>query len=186
MTKRFVVSVGVFMAVGAIFIVVIRPATDPCPDRLMSDFWAGSRQAIALAVSKTAYSWGAALQNPEQVCFLTMSNAQTMPNEIARLSNLRYLNLAGNNLKTLPSDLGRLKRLEYLNLNDNQLSSLPPETFSLTNLTTLALVRNKFTDFPEDFEKLRNLKRLYLTGNPLSQTEIIRAKDLLPHTKIDF
>src|SRR5947207_3326629 len=48
-----------------------------------------------------------------------------LPTSIGQLSNLQYLDSAGNRLTSLPDSIGKLARLKKLYLDKNRLASLP-------------------------------------------------------------
>ena len=57
---------------------------------------------------------------------LSSRNIQSLPSEIAKLSNLETLRLAGNRLRELPPEFAKLSSLTILDLPCNSLS-IPPE-----------------------------------------------------------
>ena len=91
-------------------------------------------------------------------------------NDIGRITRL---SLGGNELTgTIPEALAQLKILKYLNLYGNQLTGTIPEALTqLKNLQTLILDINKLTGtIPEALTQLENLKHLILFGNQLTGT----------------
>ena len=70
---------------------------------------------------------------------------ETLPDEIATMSQLKELNLAGLNLKSLPNNFNQLKNLASLNLAMNKLdiSSEIPKLQQLKKLTQLTIYGNK-------------------------------------------
>ena len=89
-----------------------------------------------------------------------------LPPEIAKLTNLEYLDLAGNQLTELPSQITKLTNLTSLDLRGNQLTELPPE---ITKLTRLDLNINQLTELPAEITRLTNLTSLDLRGNQLTE-----------------
>ncbi|MET0647375.1 MAG: COR domain-containing protein [Pyrinomonadaceae bacterium] len=73
-----------------------------------------------------------------------------LPESIARLKQLRKLNLAHNNLTELPESIGRLTQLESLDLSDNALKSLPDSLLSLRSLEALFLHGNADLSLPAE------------------------------------
>ena len=69
----------------------------------------------------------------------------TIPSELGRLTNLRWLSLYGNQLSgEIPPELGNLATLESLELSNNQLSGkIPPQLSNLINLRVLWLYNNR-------------------------------------------
>ncbi|TAE01625.1 MAG: hypothetical protein EAZ97_03170 [Bacteroidetes bacterium] len=108
------------------------------------------------------------------------SKFKTLPSEIRKLSNLKYLELLYGELDSLPSQIGKLKNLQSLDFDLNKLSFLPSQIGELKNLQRLDLNKNQLTFLPSQIRELKNLKELWLNGNPLSVAEIEKALLLLP------
>ena len=87
-----------------------------------------------------------------------------IPEDLARLSELRSLDLAGN-LRlggTIPPELGRLSKLEHLDLNAAGLTgAIPPELGKLSNLELLELGQNRLIgSIPAELANLARLEWL--------------------------
>jgi len=93
------------------------------------------------------------------------TNFKKLPNEIGKLSKLKYLHLQYNDLQTLPGQIGKLKRLRHLKLGGNNLFELPPEIGDLEQLELLTLWQNNLTILPPEIGKLKQLKGLSIWGN---------------------
>jgi Leucine-rich repeat (LRR) protein len=92
----------------------------------------------------------------------------SLPVELARLPELRVLDLAGNGLAgQIPPGLGALDRLERLNLGRNRLSGGIPSSFGqLSELRQLALVDNGLSGtVPAELGDLGRLELLELGRN---------------------
>eukprot|EP00546_Thalassionema_frauenfeldii_P011681 CAMPEP_0178926166 /NCGR_PEP_ID=MMETSP0786-20121207/18360_1 /TAXON_ID=186022 /ORGANISM="Thalassionema frauenfeldii, Strain CCMP 1798" /LENGTH=574 /DNA_ID=CAMNT_0020601215 /DNA_START=61 /DNA_END=1786 /DNA_ORIENTATION=+ len=91
----------------------------------------------------------------------------TIPTEIGRLVNLKYVDLGNNELSgTIPSEMGLLTMLKRLWLDNNELSGIPSEIGMLTDLTSLTLYGNDFSNstvLPGIFDTLSKL-----TNSPLA------------------
>ena len=88
-----------------------------------------------------------------------------IPDELGNLANLQWLSLEGNRLSgMIPDALGNLSRLEALHLRNNRLDGeIPPGLGRLSNLIVLDLGRNRLTgEIPADLGHLSNLRFLYL------------------------
>ena len=159
---------------------------DPCPDVLLTDFQ--QDQAMSEVFARTANTMTDALQNATSTCFLTITDVvmQSVPPEIGRLRNLRYLDFAHDGIKVLPPEIGRLTRLRIINLNDNDLNQVPNTLCGLVELTDLALVRNNIKEVPSDIGCLTHLRTLHLDGNPIPSSSIEDIRQLLPQTNITF
>ncbi|ORZ30649.1 hypothetical protein BCR44DRAFT_1444112 [Catenaria anguillulae PL171] len=95
----------------------------------------------------------------------------SIPAELGKLPNLRYLYLENNQLSgSIPADLGKLSNLEVLYLSYNQLSGpIPADLGKLPNLQRLHLYNNQLSGpIPAELGKLSNLQRLDLENNQLS------------------
>ncbi len=66
---------------------------------------------------------------------------------------------------TLPESVARLSQLQTLYLDYNQLTTLPESVTGLSQLQILSLSYNQLTTLPETLRKLTQLERLYLHGN---------------------
>ncbi|XP_010555780.1 PREDICTED: probable inactive receptor kinase At5g53320 [Tarenaya hassleriana] len=92
-------------------------------------------------------------------------------NTIARLKQLRILNLGSNNISgNFPSDLYALKNLTELHLESNKFSGPLPSDFSAwETLSVLDLTNNSFNgSIPASIGKLTRLESLNLGHNELS------------------
>ncbi|HJQ67827.1 MAG TPA: COR domain-containing protein [Blastocatellia bacterium] len=111
---------------------------------------------------------------------LSSKELTSLPPEIAKLTNLTFLNLSGNQLKSLPPEIAGLRSLTYLDLGNNHLTSLPPEVGKLANLTFLNLSYNQLRSLPPKIVNLTKLIHLYYHGNQLTSLplEIIKLSNL--------
>jgi len=94
----------------------------------------------------------------------------TIPNCLASLSYLKYLNLSRNRklVGSIPSALTSLTNLEDLHLYSSGLTgTIPQEIGRLTGLTNLVLMKNKLTGVRpmEGFAKLQELTYIDIRGN---------------------
>lgn len=95
----------------------------------------------------------------------------TIPSDIAKLTNLKTLNLSGVGLTgTIPAEIGSLTQLTTLDLSLNQLTgSIPTEIGQLTNLTSFQAFGNDLSgNIPTTIENLTSLTDLNLAVNKLS------------------
>ena len=112
---------------------------------------------------------GVTVENGDVVALELRRNGLTggLPNTIANLSALEYLNLGGNAITSLPQQIEGLTNLKALYLDECQLANLPSGLGSLSKLETLYLNYNQLTSLPSTIEKLDALTAFYLYGNPL-------------------
>lgn len=88
---------------------------------------------------------------------------------IAKLQDLRVLNLSDNDLPDLPPQMAQLQHLSHLHLNENKkLTDLPKTIINLPRLTTLSMRRCGITTLSSDIGQLKSLKNLYLNSNSLT------------------
>ncbi|HKQ75083.1 MAG TPA: COR domain-containing protein [Blastocatellia bacterium] len=111
---------------------------------------------------------------------LSENQLTSLPQGIAKLTNLTRLDLRNNQLTSLPPEIAKLTKLTSLFLSVNQLTSLPQEIARLTKLTSLFLRENQLTSLPQEIIKLTNLEVLSLSGNQLTSLpqEITRLTNL--------
>ena len=88
----------------------------------------------------------------------------SLPDGLAKLP-VQRLYLSDNALETLPPAVAGLSGLDYLNLDRNRLGSLPAETAAWTALRWLRLNGNRLQDLPPEASAWTSLRRLYLRGN---------------------
>lgn len=96
--------------------------------------------------------------------------AGSIPSTVAKLSNLRDLDLSFNRLTgAIPFALGKLTNLEYLILKSNDLNgSIPSSLCNLIKLIKLDLGWNQISgSIPSQIWNLKNLERLDLSFNKL-------------------
>lgn len=87
----------------------------------------------------------------------------SIPNSIANLKTLNYLDMSDCNLKDIPACIGELPNLEYLNLEKNEIETIDPAVGSLSNLATLNLSSNKnLSAIPQTLGNLKKLETLNL------------------------
>mmetsp|Transcript_9577 Transcript_9577/g.14029 ORF Transcript_9577/g.14029 Transcript_9577/m.14029 type:complete len:884 (+) Transcript_9577:131-2782(+) len=99
---------------------------------------------------------------------LMSSSPGIIATEIALLSELKVLDLAGSNLNgNIPTELGNLSNLEHLDLDHNKLNgTIPTELGVLSSLTWLELHHNQLSGvIPSELGMLSNVELLDLSYN---------------------
>ena len=125
---------------------------------------------LAFSQSHHVYSWSV-LENasPDTVYAISFSKEKRreIPKELARFTNLQYLDLEKNKLMELPNFIGDFKQLKYLNVARNNLSQFPIEICRLTNLEELILNRNNFETIPECIQYAKSIKYMDVYDTPI-------------------
>lgn len=141
---------------------------------------------LELNRQKTYYSLSEALQSPEQVYKLSLSDNQlkTLPADIGRLRNLQVLNLSQNKLRTLPPEIAQLSNLQVLILNRNRLTTLPDTLKVLGNMEQMYVAYNRLDELPVWVGGLSHLRRLDITANQLTPYQIEKIRSRLPRCEV--
>lgn len=106
---------------------------------------------------------------------------------IEKLECLQYLNLDKNKLVRLPETIGKLKNLRFLCISRNMVETLPDAISNLTQLAYIDAWDNPLYILPETIKSLQSsLNTLDLRQIPLTKTEYLAMKELLPYTEILF
>lgn len=100
--------------------------------------------------------------------FLWYKEISTIPQDIERISFLRYLSIGGNQLDSIPSYIGNLSNLVSLEISHNPLGSIPEELSRLSNLEAFAARETQLTSFPLLIENITSLVYLNLSDNMIT------------------
>ncbi|KAK9766128.1 RAM signaling network component, variant 2 [Basidiobolus ranarum] len=92
----------------------------------------------------------------------------SLPLEIAKLQNLRYINLRANLFKEFPLVLCELPRLEILDLSKNKIRILPNELGKIKTLKVLSVARNRIKELPFCIGRMEDLQVLKIEHNPIT------------------
>jgi len=82
---------------------------------------------------------------------------------------LTKLYLNNNRLRSIPAEIGKLRQLRFLDLSINELASLPPSMGMLANLQELLLFDNQLQILPSEIGNLYQCQMIGLEGNPLQE-----------------
>ena len=96
-----------------------------------------------------------------------LSNRDSLPEELFKLTELRELTVKGCKLNLLNQHIGQLVHLQYLNVDHNKLLRLPETLGNLTDLRTLVISRNMIETLPESIGNLHQLATIDAWSNPL-------------------
>ena len=107
-----------------------------------------------------------------------------VPSEIGGLNNLEILYIGGLSNIEIPEELAKLQNLRKLVLNEDGLKQFPVALLSLNHLEYLDLAGNRLTALPSEIVKLENLKILNLTSNPIPEIEKANLKVLFKDRNI--
>ena len=99
---------------------------------------------------------------------ITISNLQSLPPDISKLTGLKKLDLSLNTFFALPTEVTTFKELEKLDMSFNRLNSLPSNISNLSKLTKLDLGSNDFATFPLSITTITGLTDLCMDRNKLS------------------
>lgn len=131
-----------------------------------------SSTAIAQQQNWTVCSWEVALKSAEpdtiRAITLAKNKLDSVPNELARFTNLEYLDLGRNNLERLPDFFGSMQQLKSLDLSRNKFQIFPLVITRIPSLERLVVNRNQFDRLPESIEALQNLKYIDLWDTPVT------------------
>ena len=88
-----------------------------------------------------------------------------IPNSLADLKSLNYLDISGCKILDIPASIGELTNLEFLNIENSEVESIDPAIGNLSKMTTLNLANNRnLQSVPETIGNLEKLENLNLWG----------------------
>ncbi len=88
-----------------------------------------------------------------------------IPNSLADLKSLNYLDISGCKILDIPASIGELTNLEFLNIENSEVESIDPAIGNLSKMITLNLAKNRnLKSVPETIGNLEKLENLNLYG----------------------
>ncbi|KAF2076490.1 hypothetical protein CYY_002230 [Polysphondylium violaceum] len=84
------------------------------------------------------------------------------------LPNLSNIILDRNSISILPEEIGKLTSLKYLSIRNNSIDAIPNSFTNLFQLVTLDLSNNRIKFLPNNFEQLLSLRMCWLTNNSIT------------------
>lgn len=105
---------------------------------------------------------------PDYDLFYYRHTQQLIDNVIdAYIFGKQELDFSERQISKLPNNLAKLCKLTYLNVSHNSLEALTPPLTNLTNLTNIDISWNHVTALPDRLDRMSNLKILTLHGNQI-------------------
>lgn len=117
-------------------------------------------------------SWETALKsNPDSVVAIDASHLkwETIPSDLYKFRNLRYLNLSRNKLTVIPDEFKAFSNLRWLSLERNKITEGLGVLCTLTSLRYLDIGKNEFTVIPPTIGNLKSLEVFILWSNPVDE-----------------
>lgn len=104
---------------------------------------------------------------------LSKNKLTSIPNGLKHLRDfLTELNLSKNQLKEIPEFIAELHRLQYLDVGSNLLSDLPQNLSNLLYLREVVISNNKFTKIPESIYEVESLEILLASDNQIVEINV--------------
>ena len=120
--------------------------------------------------------------NPDTIFGIDASHLkwETIPADLYKFKNLRYLNLSRNKLTVIPDEFQALSNLRWLSLERNKFSEGIGNIFTLTALKYLDIGKNEFASIPATISNLKNLEVFILWSNPVDELplELVQCANL--------
>jgi Leucine-rich repeat (LRR) protein len=118
---------------------------------------------------------------------LRNNKISTIPNSFGSSSSLKIIMGCNNAFKEIPNGLSGMTSLFMLYFRENTIKNIDSSVSvlgKLPNLRGLDLSSCKISSIPSSLKRITQLKRLNLYGNPLPESEIAKAEELLPECTI--
>ncbi|MBX3738618.1 MAG: leucine-rich repeat domain-containing protein [Candidatus Didemnitutus sp.] len=100
--------------------------------------------------------------------FLNRNRIESLPEELGRLKQVKFLYLEFNRLQTLPLALRQMDALEGMYFTSNRFTTVPPFVYTMRKLKKLQFSRNQLSELPPEIGHLTELRHLNLSGNRIA------------------
>ena len=91
-------------------------------------------------------------------------NISKIPNSIADLDSLTWLELQNNQIEIIPGYIGSLKKLQHFTIFRNKITELPPQIGNLSSLEVLKVSENNLENVHQNIGELTTDMYLYKTS----------------------
>ncbi|MCE3296776.1 MAG: leucine-rich repeat-containing protein [Crocinitomicaceae bacterium] len=118
------------------------------------------------------YSWEQAKNySPDTVYSISFHKMklEALPEDLAKFTRLKKLDISSNKLKTLPAFLAEFQDLEEIDFSKNKFTDFPEVLFQLQNLRKLSFNRNVIALIPENISALKKLEYIDFWDNPIAR-----------------
>jgi hypothetical protein len=108
--------------------------------------------------------------NPDTIFAIDASNLKwdSLPIDLYRFTELKYLNISKNKLTNLPIELSKLTKMEVFIANKNKISNTPLFICQMSNLRRLLISRNQISRLPDCIGILKKLTIIDIWDNPIA------------------
>jgi len=127
-------------------------------------------------------SYKEALQNPDQVCDLFLTNRNKLPEEISEFTNLQHLTLYNCNIDSFPKNFADKSDLKTLSISGT--SILPSQIFLLKKLEELIIVKTNIPNLEDKICNISGLSTLLLIESIETADSLSKCIGNFNHLKI--
>lgn len=132
----------------------------------------GNNTVNAQHDSLKVISWENALKaNPDTVFAIDASHLkwESIPEELYKFRNLRYLDLSRNKLTMIPDQFREFKNLRWFSVERNKIKDGLGNIFTLLQIKYLNIGKNEFESIPSTIGNLKDLEVFILWSNPVTE-----------------
>ena len=103
---------------------------------------------------------------------LSSNQLNYLPQNFAKLVNIKYLDISINQIKFLPPEIGNLVKLTYFNAAKNEIKILPESISECPHLQTLTIYNNSLEILPSSIGNLVTLQELNVSNNQIKELPV--------------